>query len=128
MCIGMSRRPTVAWILSLIGGLVILILASEISVGNLLFFASIISGLIILASTLMLFLKPENHLLWGIIVIVVAIVDLVGALYFLYSPIPQGQATTLIATLGPIIALVGGTAGLVWRPTGVSLKTSALKQ
>lgn len=106
----------------------ILLLATEISAVSLLFLASIISGLVILTGTVLLFLNPKNHLLWGVIVIVVAIVDLIGALYFLYSPIPQGQAITLIAMLGPIIALVGGIAGLVWKPTGMSPKTSGLNQ
>ena len=124
----MSRRPTVAWTLALIGGLVILLLATEISVVSLLFLASIISGLVILASTVLLFFNPKNHLLWAIIVIVVGIVDIVGALYFLYSPNPQGQTITLTAMLGPIIALVGGMAGLVWKPTGMSPKTSGPNQ
>ena len=77
-----------------------------------------ISGVIVLIGGILLYMKPTSHALWSILVIVVAVVDLLGVLYFLYSPVAQALLPTLVASVGPLMALIGGVIGLAWKPIG----------
>lgn len=108
----MEKRPTIAWILSLASGVVILLLATLTS--GMLFLPVLISGVILVFGGVMLYAKPHSHSLWSVLVIVVAVADLAGILYFLYAPGVGGVA--LLGFLVPLIALIGGVAGLVWKP------------
>ena len=114
----MGKRPTVAWILSLASGVVILLLATLTS--GILFLPVLISGVILVFGGVMLYAKPHSHSLWSVLVIIVAVADLAGILYFLYPPGVGG--VTLLGFLVPLIALIGGVAGLVWKPVEAQMQ------
>ena len=109
----MEKRPTIAWILSLASGVVILLLATLTS--GMLFLPVLISGVILVFGGVMLYAKPHSHSLWSVLVIVVAVADLAGILFILYAP-GVGGAVTLLGFLVPLVALIGGVAGLIWKP------------
>jgi hypothetical protein len=112
----MTKTLIVAWVLSLTGGIVITLLGSIFSGNGTLFLPAIISGLIIIFGAAMLYAKPSKSPLWSSLVIIVAIIDLFGVLLFFYAPVSQAQAITAIASVGPLIALIGGVAGLASKP------------
>jgi hypothetical protein len=108
----MSGRPTVAWILSLASGIIILLLGSLAS--GALFLPVLISGVLLLAGGVMLYFRPSSRALWSVLVLVVAVADLAGIAYIFFSPSVGG--VTLLGSLGPLLGLVGGVAGLLWKP------------
>jgi len=63
----------------------------------------LVFGLIVIIGGVMLYLKPQQHVMWGAIVLIFAIVS-----------IPFSIAGFLI---GFILALIGGILGLVFKPT-----------
>ena len=71
-------------------------------------------------------LREASHSLWSSLVIVVAVADLLGVLYFLYSPVAQALLPTLVASVGPLLALIGGVIGLAWKPIGVRSSNQSL--
>ena len=110
------RRPIVSSVLCLVSGVVVVLLSLMIPFNSFLFLPSMISGVIVLIGGILLYMKPTSHALWSILVIVVAVVDLLGVLYFLYSPVAQALLPTLVASVGPLLALIGGVIGLAWKP------------
>ncbi len=112
------RRPIVSSVFCLVSGVVVVLLSLMIPFNSFLFLPSMISGVIVLIGGVMLYMKPTSHALWSSLVIVVAVVDLLGALYFLYSPVAQAILPTLVASVGPLLALIGGVIGLAWKPIG----------
>jgi len=113
-----ERRPIISSVLCLVGGVVVVLLASMIPFNSFLFLPSMISGVIVLIGGVLLYVKPTSHSLWSSLVIVVAVADLLGVLYFLYSPVAQALLPTLVASVGPLMALIGGVIGLAWKPIG----------
>ncbi len=121
----------------LVSGVVVVLLASMFSINSFLFLPSMISGIIVLIGAVILYERPSSHSLWSSLVIAVAVADLLGVLHlFMSAPIapvgPNGSSMsrpsqsllpTLVASLGPILGLVGGTVGLVWKP--LSVRSSA---
>ena len=120
------RRPIVSSVLCLVSGVVVVLLSLMIPFNSFLFLPSMISGVIVLIGGILLYMKPTSHALWSILVIVVAVVDLLGALYFLYSPVAQALLPTLVASVGPLLALVGGVIGLAWKPIGTRASNQSL--
>lgn len=114
----MAEKPTAAFVLSLIGGIFIILGALLwIAVGSLLSFLALniglgasmmgvlglVFGLIVIVGGVMMYMKPDQHVMWGAIVLILAIVS-----------IPFSFAGLLI---GFILALVGGILGLVFKPS-----------
>ncbi len=95
-----------------------MLLASMIPFNSFLFLPSMISGIIVLIG--------GSHSLWSSLVIVVAVADLLGVLYFLYSPVAQALLPTLVASVGPLLALIGGVIGLAWKPIGARSSNQSL--
>ncbi len=120
------RRPIVSSVLCLVSGVVVVLLSLMIPFNSFLFLPSMISGVIVLIGGILLYMKPTSHALWSILVIVVAVVDLLGVLYFLYSPVAQALLPTLVASVGPLLALVGGVIGLAWKPIGARSSNQSL--
>jgi len=120
------RRPIVSSVLCLVSGVVVVLLSLMIPFNSFLFLPSMISGVIVLIGGILLYMKPTSHALWSILVIVVAVVDLLGVLYFLYSPVAQALLPTLVASVGPLLALIGGVIGLAWKPMGVRSSNQSL--
>jgi len=120
------RRPIVSSVLCLVSGVVVVLLSLMIPFNSFLFLPSMISGVIVLIGGILLYMKPTSHALWSILVIVVAVVDLLGVLYFLYSPVAQALLPTLVASVGPLLALIGGVIGLAWKPIGARSSNQSL--
>lgn len=118
-----GNNPTAAFVLSLIGGLIILIEAVILlafasilegviggltGVGGLtsiltaIFALGAIFGLVVILGGVMLYAKPQSHVMWGVIVL----------LFSLFSIIAGGGFY-----LGLILGLVGGILGIIWKPS-----------
>jgi hypothetical protein len=111
----MGERPVVGSLLS-IGGALFLLLAGLLLVANpIIFFGSVVSGLLNLAFGVMLYRKPGKHSLWSIAIMAVSILDMSGVVYFFYAPTAEASTFTVIAEIGPLVCLIGGLAGLVWK-------------
>ena len=113
----MAEKPTAAFVLSLIGGIFVILGALLwVSIGSVLAFLSLdiglnatmmgvvglIFGLIMIVGGVMMYVRPPQHVMWGAIVLILAIVS-----------IPFSFAGLLI---GFILGLVGGILGLVFKP------------
>jgi len=120
------KGPAGASVFCLVGGGVVVLLALMIPFNSFLFLPSMISGIIVLIGGVMLYEKPTSHSLWSSLVIVVAVADLLGVLYFLYSPVAQALLPTLVASVGPLLALIGGVIGLAWKPIGTRSSNQSL--
>ncbi len=68
-------------------------------------------------------MRPKNHSLWSVLVIIVAVFDLAGLVYVLYAP--GFGAITLIGSVGPLVGLIGGIAGILWKPTEARVQSTA---
>lgn len=112
--------PSTAFILSLIGGIFILLggiyeaaitaligtaaLALFPGLGALLIALAVVAllfGLIILVGAFMLRSKPQSSKTWGIVILLLAIISLVGGGGFF---------------IGFILALIGGILAITWKP------------
>lgn len=110
--------------LSFIGGALIIALtffwfASNLAtaLANPLFDFSLVVGLVICAGASLFYLRPRSHSAWGIIVLIASLADLMGSFYFVYSPVNStANSFTLLASVGPIVALAGSVAGMNWKP------------
>ena len=120
----MAEKPTAGFVLSLFGGIFILlggavmaaIMASlsgmfgafgfgDFGLGLTMMGAlGAIFGLIVIIGGVMMYVKPDQHVLWGVIVLVLAIISL-----------PFSLLGGFI--IGFILALVGGILGIVFKPT-----------
>ena|SRR5713226_9591783 len=80
----MGEKPIVGSLLSLAGAF--LLLAGSLFVSNpVIFFGSVVSGLLNLAFGVMLYRKPGKHSLWSTGLIAVSIFDLLGVVFFFYA-------------------------------------------
>jgi hypothetical protein len=119
----MSSKPTTAFALSLVGSVFVLLgAASVMFIGKLLSFLPIIggtaggavslvgdvgllSGVMMILGSIMMYWKPSQHAIWGAIVLVFSAVSWVGAFGGLL--------------IGFILGLVGGILGITWKSHGV---------
>lgn len=113
----MAEKPTGAFVLSLIGGIFLILGAMIWFVVGALFsffptlglgFATLgtiglVLALIVIVGGVMMFMKPEQHTAWGAIILILSFVS-----------IPFTFAGVII---GFILTLVGGILGLVFKPT-----------
>jgi len=119
-----GNKPTAAFVLSLIGGILILLGAVFLMVvmSVLSGFAGSIPGmpagatdilliygvvglifaLLVLVGAVMMWARPQQHVAWGVVVL----------LFSLFSFISGGGFL-----LGLILGLVGGILGIVWKPS-----------
>ncbi len=115
----MAEKPTAAFVLSLIGGILILlgaivvmVLASVIgsfmviggadpNIAYLYGAVGLIFAILVLVGAVMLWMKPQQHVMWGVVVL----------LFSLFSIITSGGFF-----IGLILGLVGGILGIVWKP------------
>ncbi|MEM2904649.1 MAG: zinc ribbon domain-containing protein [Candidatus Bathyarchaeia archaeon] len=107
-------RPTVAFGLSLAGGIIVLIVGLFLMVlgavatflflgiGGIIGLFGVVCGIFMIMGAIMLYTRPEQHVAWGTIVLVFSILSWFGALAGL--------------VIGFILGLVGGILGIIWRP------------
>jgi hypothetical protein len=107
----MSEKPTTGFIFSLIGGIFVLLggllwsavgtlLTIFFGIGFLLY-AFLVFGIIIIVGALMMNSNPKSAHTWGIVVIILGVLSLIG----------------ITTTLGGILSIVGGALALSWNPS-----------
>lgn len=119
----MAEKPTAAFVLSLIGGIFVLLggallAALGAALSGVMAFAGFgdfglgvtlmgalgaVFGVIMIVGGVMMYMKPEQHVIWGAIVLILAIVSVPFSFIGLI--------------LGFILGLIGGILGLVFKPT-----------
>ena len=121
----MTRRPTAAFILSLIAGIIISVVGFVVMVAGTILTISVggvggipglyglISGVVVIFGGLMLYSRPRRNLVWSLVIIIFSILSLYGAMGGLY--------------VGLILGIIGGTLGIMWKPS-VSQPISSLSQ
>jgi hypothetical protein len=110
-------KPTASFVLSLVGGIIIFIIgllrifraevgmielhrAFEVFAGLAAFGTA--CGIIVVIGALMVYVKPEQHTIWGIIIIIFSVFSFIGA------------AAGLL--VGFILGLIGGIMALMYTP------------
>src|SRR5207247_3113898 len=96
----MSEKPTAAFVLSLIGGLIILLVAIVImavmsAIGGLMIgvgadpnialiygAVGVIFALIVIVGAVMLYMKPQQHVAWGVFCYLFALLAIIGSAGF----------------------------------------------
>src|SRR3989442_2932622 len=115
----MAEKPTAAFVLSLIGGIFILlgaivVMALASVIGSLMLIGGgdpnlaylygavgLIFAILVLVGAVMLWMKPQQHVMWGVVVL----------LFSLFSIITTGGFF-----IGLILGLIGGGLGIAWKP------------
>jgi hypothetical protein len=117
----MAEKPTVAFILSLIGGIIVLVVGFFVMMvsgahtgGFNLGLLGVIWGILIMIGAAMLYSRPQQHKTWGIIVIVLSFLSwFVLALVGIYG------------FIGFMVGLLGGSLGIRWKPSVVEPTTTS---
>jgi len=106
----LADKPTAAFVLSLIGGIFMLIGGIALTVGFSFAFGSagaligivgVIFGLIVIIGGVMLNQNPASHTMWGVIILILSIIDFPGAWGF---------------GIGSLLAFIGAILALVYKP------------
>lgn len=107
----MTEKPTTAFILSLIGGIFILIgglalgaLGSFIAIftfgAGLVLWIFAVFGIIIIIGAVMLNNNPGLAKTWGIVILILGVISLIG----------------VVTALGGILSIIGGALAIAWKP------------
>jgi len=124
-----NERPVNAFILSLLGSCFVLlgtILGYVLSSGIYFYsdlsatFAAVAAffGTVMLLASVMLYVRPEFHVAWGVTILVVS----VGSLTSTFS----GFAGFGLGIVGMILRIVGGALAIGWSPGGPQAPTTAV--
>jgi hypothetical protein len=106
----MSEKPTSAFIVSLLGGIFVLlggllwafvgtIIAIFSGVGFLLY-VFLLFGIVIIVGAVVMNSSPRFTQTWGIVIIVLGVLSLIG----------------VVTTLGGVLAIIGGALAVSWKP------------
>ncbi len=100
----MAEKPTAAFVLSLLAGIFILLGGAVLAaIGAAI--SAFLFGIIVLVGAIMLYTHPEQHVTWGVIVLVFSILSIFTSLGgFL---------------VGLVLGIVGGALGIAWKPQPV---------
>ena len=98
-----ANKPTAAFVLSLIGGIIIY----GVGFTRTIRFTptgvfGIICGTLVILSSIMLYIKPAMHKMWSKIIVIFSILSWLGALGGLM--------------IGFTLGLIGGILGFMWKP------------
>ena len=107
----MGEKPTAAFVLSLIGGIFVLLGGIWLAaLGTILAFFTFgaglilgvfaLFGIIIIIGAIMMYASPSSAKLWGVIVLVLGIISMIG----------------IVTALGGLLSLIGGILAMVWKP------------
>lgn len=118
-----ADRPVTPFILSLLGGLLIIVAGgfgllffnngyyygSSYYGSNLAFvMVAVTTGIVVLAGCAMLYLRPDQHVIWGVIVVVFSVMSIfswVGGLFGGFF-------------VGMVLGIIGGCLAIAWNPGG----------
>jgi hypothetical protein len=124
-----GERPTAAFILSLIGGLIILVTGTLVGViflvvgtnfGGPLFLSvfwgllGILIGIPVIIGAVMMYVNPKNHAGWGVVVIVFSLASYITASLGGF-------------VIGLLLGLIGGILGAIWNPPSISTSSPITK-
>lgn len=122
----MESRPTTGFILTLLGGLFILMgILVALAYPPLtsypyytiptyyypLLITSAVCGLLVLAMAVLLYWRPEFHVAWGVIALVLSVASSVGIITGFFA---------LFGAIGIVFGIIGGSLALAWRSAGWS--------
>lgn len=115
----MAEKPTAGFVLSLIGGIFILLggllwisvgaIIGSLGLGDfglgptLLGAVGVIMALLVMIGGVMMYMRPQQHLMWGVIVLVFTLVSVPFSFFGLL--------------IGFILGLIGGILGIVFKPS-----------
>jgi len=108
----MEEKPTAAFVLSLIGGIFVLIggiwlalvgaiIAIFTEGAGLILGVFAVFGIIIIIGSIMMYNQPNSATTWGIIILILGIISLVG----------------IITAFGGLLSLIGGILAIIWKPS-----------
>lgn len=110
--------PVAAFALSISSGIIVFIIGALLSIigtiltlpiggiGGIIGYFGLLWGLLIIISALLMYFRPNEHVMWGILVLVFSFLSWIGTLGGL--------------VIGFILGLVGGTLAIIWNPGGWS--------
>jgi hypothetical protein len=113
MELSVTDRPSAAFILSLIGGIFVLLVGLLLAfvgavltfwifgVGAVIGLWGVLCGIIMIVGSVMMYTRPWQHYTWGIVVL-------------LFSIFSLGATGGLV--IGFILGLIGGALSISWRP------------
>jgi hypothetical protein len=127
-----EERPTTAFVLSLVGGVFILLGGGMMSTigsfgfGGMMGFGGmggmmgwtgfglfgilgLIFGVIVVISAIMLNSKPQEHATWGTLIVLFSVLSIFGGAMGGFG-------------VGLILGLIGGVLALTWKPTETQIK------
>jgi divalent metal cation (Fe/Co/Zn/Cd) transporter len=118
----MAEKPKTASILSLVGGVFVLVVGFLIVNGALtggfnFGLLGVMWGALIMVGAAMLYSRPQQHKTWGIIVIVLSFLS-----WFVLA------LAGIIGIIGLILGLIGGGLGIKWKPSVVQPTTPSQPQ
>lgn len=122
------ERPRTAFMLSLVGGIFILLggwiiyggllgpgvgIMGSCWVLSMLGMAGLVSGVIVIASAFLLSSKPSQHLTWGMLIIIFSVASIFGSAM---SAFMVSAVSGLIGGGGLILGLMGGVLAVTRKP------------
>jgi len=108
----MEQKPTGAFILSLIGGIFVLIgglvlgaLGTVIAIftygAGLVLWIFALFGIIIIIGAIMISIYPSSAKAWGVAILILGIISLIG----------------IVTALGGLLSIIGGALAIAWNPS-----------
>lgn len=118
-----NKQPTTAILFSFVGGIIVLangldrvyIPKYALFPPAVLASVGLLSGALVLLSTLLLWAAPRQHRWWGVVIIASSVASLLigGGMFLVTVP------------LGFMLGLIGGILAIIWVPASVTAPTPA---
>ena len=112
------KKSTILFVFALIGGIIVLLVGVDRLIELILFGSypggagldgaldlgfGMTCGLIMVAGAIMLSRKPQQHRMWGVIVLVFSLLSIIGTAGGVF--------------IGLLLGMVGGMYGIIWKPS-----------
>lgn len=112
----MEEKPTAAFVLSLIGGIFVLlggiwwaivgaIIAIFTAGAGAILGIFAIFGIIIIIGSVMMYNQATSAKTWGIIILILGIISLIG----------------IVTAFGGLLSIIGGILAIVWKPSAPAI-------
>ena len=116
-----GKKPTASFILSIVGGLAVLLVGAE-RLTDLILYGShggldtgldaaldlgfgLTCGLLIVVGAILLLRKPQYHKIWGAVVLIFSFLSIIGTAGGIF--------------IGLLLGLIGGILAITWKPRGL---------